>query len=70
MYVTNSKRKMAFNIPHKEQTGSKWLTATLVSVYIIIAVLAILYGVEKSTAKEAMEHHPLSKQAYSAQGTP
>lgn len=61
---------MAFNIPHNEQTGSKWLTATLVSIYIIIAVLALLYGVESSTAKEVRTQAPLSKQAYSAQGNP
>ena len=61
---------MAFNIPHKEQTGSKWLTATLVSIYIIIAVLAILYGVENSTAKDATQHRSLSNQSYPIQGTP
>lgn len=58
---------MAFNIPHKEQTGSKWLTATLVSIYIVIAVLAILYGVENSTAKDTMKRQPVYKQAYPAQ---
>jgi hypothetical protein len=43
---------MAYHIPHREQGSSKWLTATLVTVYIIIAVLALLYGVD-STAGDS-----------------
>jgi hypothetical protein len=59
---------MAFNIPHKEQTSSKWLTATLVSVYIIIAVLALLYGVDSTSKQNAAPDNNKVKPNYSITG--
>lgn len=59
---------MAFNIPHKEQTSSKWLTATLVSVYIIIAVLALLYGVDSTSKQNAAPGNHQVKPDYSITG--
>lgn len=59
---------MAFNIPHKEHTSPKWLTATLVSVYIIIAVLALLYGVDNTSKQNAAPSNSRAKQNYTITG--
>lgn len=56
---------MAYHIPHREHAGSKWLTATLVSLYIIIAVLALLYGVDSSKGTDNRQHENSSQEKYS-----
>lgn len=59
---------MEFHLPHREQVGSKWLTVTLVSVYIIIAALVFVYGVENTSSKSNSQNSNYSGKSYSNKG--
>ena len=59
---------MAYHLPHREHAGAKWLTVTLVSVYIIIAALVFVYGVENNNSKTMSPQSDYSKGNYSAKG--
>jgi hypothetical protein len=57
-------KTMAYHLPHKEHIGSKWLTVTLVSLYIIIAALAFIYNMDGTNSKGNAPKNNFSGESY------
>jgi hypothetical protein len=55
---------MAYHLPHKEHISSKWLTVTLVSLYVIIAALVFIYNMDGSNTKGNTPKNELTSKQY------
>ena len=56
---------MAYQLPHRESINSRWLTATLISIYMIIAALVILYSFDEATSGDGNPNSEISRKDFS-----